>query len=60
MKRYLLPIVVEMFGIMVVSAGIGIEIAMRADLGFLLITSGSVVIAAGGILWAKFVRVTRP
>jgi len=51
--RFWLPLIVELSGISITSAGIGIEVAMQADLGFFLISLGSLLIAFGGILWSK-------
>ena len=53
-KLFSVTVVVETFGIMAVSAGIGVELALHADFGFALITAGSLLIAAGGALYAKF------
>jgi len=50
----LLPIGLEMAGIIIIGIGIGIEIKARAHIGFVLITIGSVIVAAGGIIWGKF------
>lgn len=49
-------VIAEILGIMVVAIGVGIEVAYRADIGYILITSGAVVVAAGGLLFAKVVR----
>lgn len=49
-------VIIELIGIIVVSVGIGIELAMRADFGFLIITGGGLLVAAGGALYAKFLR----
>ena len=43
-------------GIIVVLAGIAVEVAMGADMGFILITAGSVVVAGGAMIFAKLVR----
>ena len=51
--RFWLPLIVELAGISVTSCGIGIEIALMADVGYMLISLGSLMIAAGGILWSK-------
>lgn len=56
MKKRLIPVCLELFGIAVVGFGIGIEIAMHADIGFVLITTGSCFVAMGGVLWGKFMR----
>lgn len=52
----LLPIVLELIGIATIGAGIGIELAQRAPMGFIVITIGSCFVAAGGIVWGKFMR----
>lgn len=51
-----LAIALEAVGICVVVSGIVIETTMHAQLGFILITGGSALIASGGLLWAKIIR----
>ena len=46
-------IAVEVLGIAVVSAGIGVETVTGADIGLIIITAGSAVIAAGSLFYAK-------
>ena len=53
---FLVSVVTEILGIMVVALGVGIEIAYRAHIGYILITGGAVITAAGGLLFAKVVR----
>ena len=55
-KKHLLPIVIELVGIIVVSAGIGLELALGGQAYFVVITVGSLLIATGGIIWGKFIR----
>ena len=55
-KLFISSVVTEIAGIALVGFGIGIEVAFGADLGFVLITGGSLAVAAGGLLFAKFVR----
>ena len=55
MKR-LIPLILELAGIAIIGVGIGIELAARADIGYLLITIGSLLVAAGGVIWGKFMR----
>ena len=43
-------------GICIVLAGIAVEVAMGGDIGFVLITAGSVVVAFGSVVFAKVVR----
>ncbi|HUV52895.1 MAG TPA: histidine kinase [Dehalococcoidia bacterium] len=47
---------IEIVGIITVSTGIGFEIATGADLGYVLITLGSVITAGGGLIFAKVLR----
>ena len=51
----ILAISVELAGIAIVAIGIGIEIAYEASIGLISITIGSMVIAIGGLVWAKMV-----
>jgi len=51
-----LAVALEAVGMCIVLAGICIEVYYKADFGFVLITGGSVVIAFGGMLFAKLVR----
>ena len=53
----LLPaVILEVLGVMLIAFGIGYEVATGAHLGFVIITSGSLFIAAGGLIFAKFYR----
>lgn len=52
-------VVIEVLGIIIGSAGVGVEIGYQADLGFCLTTAGAVIIAAGSLIWAKFYRLPR-
>ncbi len=57
MKRLgLLPVALEVAGIATIGAGIGVEVAAHANIGYLLITIGSLLVAAGGVIWGKFMR----
>jgi hypothetical protein len=55
-RKYILPLVIEIVGITLVGAGIGFEAATGADLGYLVITTGSAFVAGGAIIWGKFMR----
>ena len=50
---------VEILGIGVVSVGIVYEIQYGAAAGLIAITVGSVLVAAGGIIWGNFGRLMR-
>ena len=52
----LLPIILELVGISTIGTGIGIELVLHADIGLIIITVGSVLVATGGIIWGKFMR----
>jgi len=52
----LLAIALEAVGISAVTLGIAIEATMHAQIGFVIITTGSALIASGGLLWAKIIK----
>lgn len=52
----LFAICLELLGITAIGAGIGIEFALGADIGYMAITCGSVLVAGGGIIWGKFIK----
>jgi len=52
-KGYLSACVIEIAGISVVSSGIYYEYLSGEPIGFLIITTGSVIIAVGSLLYAK-------
>jgi len=51
-----LAIAFESVGCFIVLTGIAIEVSLRADLGFILISSGACVVAVGGMIFAKLLR----
>jgi len=53
MKEKLIAALIEIVGISVTSIGVGYEAAYKADLGYLIITVGSIIIATGGLIYAK-------
>ena len=52
----LLAIVLEIIGIAAIGAGIGVELVIGADIGFVAITVGSLLVASGGVIWGKFLK----
>lgn len=52
----LFPITLELVGIAAIGVGVGIELMMREAIGGVIITSGSCLIAIGGVIWGKFMR----
>jgi hypothetical protein len=55
-KRKLIPIAIELVGISAIGAGIGVEMATHADIGWVIVTIGSCLVAIGGIIWGKLIR----
>ena len=53
-KRFWIPTLIELCGATLLATGLGYEIAVGADLGYTIITAGSLLIALGSILYAKF------
>ena len=51
-----IAVIVELIGIAVVGAGIGLELATRADLYHVFLTSGALIVSAGGVYFAKTVK----
>ncbi len=52
----LFPIILELAGIAAIGVGIGIELSFHADIGHVVITAGSLLVATGGVIWGKFMR----
>lgn len=55
-KRLYIPVIIELVGITTVSVGIGLELAIGGQVYLAVITIGSLLIAAGGLIFAKFMR----
>jgi hypothetical protein len=51
-----LAIALETVGVCAILLGVGIEVYYEADIGFIAITSGSAVVAVGGMIFAKLVH----
>jgi hypothetical protein len=56
MNRKLVPIAIELVGIATIGVGIGVELATHADIGWAVVTTGSCLVAVGGVIWGKFTR----
>ena len=52
----LLPITLELVGVASIGAGIGVELATHADIGWAAVTIGSCLVAIGSVIWGKFAR----
>ena len=50
---------IELTGIAAIGAGVGIELATGADLGWVIVTAGSCLVAMGGLIWGKFIHTGR-
>jgi len=55
-KKHIIPIAIELVGISIVGIGIGLEMALGGEVYLVMITAGSLLIAAGGLIFAKFMR----
>lgn len=55
-RKHLIPIVIELVGISIVGVGIGLEMAFGGQIYLVMITAGSLLVATGGIIFAKFIR----
>jgi len=55
-KLKLLPIILELVGVATIGCGIGVELATHADVGWAIVTTGSCLVAIGGVIWGKFIR----
>ena len=55
-EEKILPILIELTGIATIGVGIGIELATKADAGWVVVTLGSCVVAIGGVIWGKFMK----
>ena len=53
-RRFWIPTLIELCGATLLATGLGYEIAVGADIGYTIITAGSLLIALGSILYAKF------
>ena len=51
-----LALIIELTGVALTSVGLGIELAMHADIGYVVLTLGSTLLAADGIVWGKFCK----
>jgi len=55
-RKHIVPIVIELVGIATTVAGIGLELAVGGNLYLAMITTGSCLIAIGGIIWGKLIK----
>ena len=55
-KQQLIPIALELIGIGTIGAGIGLELAQGGTIYLVIITTGSLLVASGGIIWGKFLK----
>jgi len=56
MSKKLLPVSLEVVGIAAIGVGIGVELATHADIGWAIVTTGSCLVAIGGVIWGKFMH----
>lgn len=55
-EEKILPILIELTGIAAIGVGVGIELATKADVGWVVVTIGSCLVAIGGAIWGKFIN----
>jgi len=55
-KKRLIPIIIELVGISLTGTGIGLELAFGGQIYLVMITTGSCLVAIGGVIWGKFMR----
>lgn len=55
-KKKLFPVILEVVGVAAIGVGIGVELATQADIGWAIVTTGSCLVAIGGVIWGKFVH----
>lgn len=53
---YAFPVAVELTGIFILILGIAVEISTGADVGHVIISLGSAIVAVGSIIWAKIMK----
>lgn len=53
-KIFWISAILEVLGITIVAIGVGLELTYKADMYYLVISMGSIMITAGSILFAKF------
>jgi hypothetical protein len=56
MNKKLIPVTIEVVGGAAIGVGIGVELATHADIGWAIVTTGSWLVAIGGVIWGKFKR----
>jgi hypothetical protein len=55
-RKHLIPICLELVGISLTGAGIGMELAIGGQIYLVMITTGSCLVAIGGVIWGKFMK----
>ena len=57
MKFWYLAVIIECIGVAAVISGITVEFIYKAHVGLTFITSDSLLVAAGGLIYNKFLRI---
>jgi hypothetical protein len=52
----ILSVTLEVIGVAAIGVGIGVELATGADTGWVMVTTGSCLVAIGGVIWGKFMH----
>ena len=53
---YAVPIAIELAGMFLLVLGIAVELTTQADLGYVLISTGSALLAGGSLIWSKILK----
>jgi hypothetical protein len=53
---YALPIALELSGVFVTLIGVAVEIATGSDIGHIIITAGSTIVALGSVIFTKIYK----
>lgn len=54
-EKIAIACIIELVGIVLVSFAVAYEIACQADVGYVVISIGSMLIAAGGMIFSKLI-----
>lgn len=58
-RLYICAVIIELVGIILVTSGLVYEELTKADLGYMMITGGSLIMSIGAFIFAKVVQELR-
>ena len=56
---FAVPLCLELTGSLIVVVGVVVEVSIGGNLGYALITAGSVLVGAGSVAWARAIGKAR-